>query len=259
MKRSFALVTLLTFLFTTFCATVKPFQITNYFRSTRIEERQIKRIAVLPFENLTREPAAGDIVTDELNLQIGKLGVFDLVERAKIEELFREQDVDTLRFDMWRVVRLGKMLCAQGIILGSVTEFSPQPRFQPDTTRSRHHHPPVVIYDRPDYHHDHERDEENNQDGLQTALIVLAAITVVGIIVYLLVKPTSVSAEVGFSARLVDVETSEQLWQAKETFRGDRKTIRALVTTKEEKSRLVSDIEFLTQILCREVAKTIIK
>jgi TolB-like protein len=258
MKKSIAIATLILFLFST-CATIKPYQVTNYFRSTKIEERQIKRIAVLPFENLTREPAAGDVVTDELNLQLGKLGVFDLVERAKIEELFREQDVDTLRFDMSTVVKIGKMLGAQAVILGSVTDFSPQPKFLPDTTRYHHHHPPVVIYDRPYYnHHEHDDNKENSGD-LTTCLIVLGAITVVGLIVYLLVKPKSVSAEVGFSARLVDVETSEQLWQAKETFRGDRKSIQALVQTREEKSRLVSDIEFLNQILCREVAKTILK
>ncbi len=249
MRKIISWIILLTFILS--CGPVKPYKITNFFRSSKIEERGIKRIAVLPFGNLTDFRGADFIVTDEINLQLGKLGVFDLVERIKVEELFKEQDLDTLRFDPVTVVKIGKMLGAQGVILGNVTSFKPIPGTAIDTSRryrDRRTYPPVIIIG----DHDHDGEED---DFWKVACIVGAIVTVVGVIVYLIFKPKP-SAEVGISMRLVDVETGEHLWQVKDTFRGSKKSVQELVKAKEDKKRLRNDIEYLTRILCQEMVKT---
>jgi len=231
------------------CGPVKPYTVTNFFRSSKIEERGIKRIAVLPFENLSDFRGAGYIVTDEINLQLGKTGIFDLVERIKVEELFKEQDLDTLRFDPVTVAKIGKMLGAQAVILGNVTNFKPHPKTVIDTSRryqrDREHLPPVIIIG------DHDDDDD---DFWKVACVVGTVATVVGGL-YLLFR-TKPSAEVGASMRMVDVETGEQLWQVKDVFRGNKKPVQALVKTKEDRKRLVYDVEYLTRILCQEMVGT---
>lgn len=244
----FRLFLLFSYLLWVNCATVRPYKITNYFLSPKISERKLKRIAVLPFENLTKEEKAGKIVQEEFSLQVGRLETFDLLERARIEELWREQDLDTLyRFDVTTAAKIGKMLGAEGVIFGSVTKFSPYPEPKEDTVkRGKEVEPSIVIVN-------------DDNSAWKWLLIGILAITVVGLIIYLAVKPSPPSAEVGVSVRLVDVGTGEILWQAKETFQGARKSIQGLVETKEEKERLIKDIDFLTSLLCQKIAETLLR
>ncbi len=233
------------------CATVRPYRVTDFFRSPRIADQGIKRVAVLPFENLTGDKAAGGVVTEEFMLQLGKTGRFDLVERGRIEELWREQDLDTLsRFDEATAVRIGKMLGAEGVILGTVTKFEQNPEARLDTVRQRRHHddydyPPVVFVDHGRHH-----------DECDLALTVLAAVTVVGII-YLLTRPRPHGAQVGASVRLVGVESGLVLWQAKDVFDGGRKQVQVLETEREDRLRIIYDVEYLTRVLCRELVSTL--
>lgn len=234
------------------CATVRPYRLTNYFRSNRIGTESVRRLAVLPFENLTSESSAAAIVADEFSLQVGKTGVFDLLERNRLEELWREQDLDTLyRFDQASAVKVGRMLGAQAVVLGSVTKFRPHPDVKLEEATGRaskstydQRAPVIVIEDR---HH---------RDVWETVIISLAALTVVGAIV-LLLRPKSPAAEVGLSVRIVEVETGEVIWQAKDNFRGDQKSVQALVDQPEDRRRMVYDVEYLTRILCRELANTL--
>uniref|UniRef100_A0A7C3UQA6 Uncharacterized protein n=1 Tax=candidate division WOR-3 bacterium TaxID=2052148 RepID=A0A7C3UQA6_UNCW3 len=250
MRKRKALAVLIAFSYLLYvnCVTVRPYKITNYFLSPKFRERMIKRIAVLPFENLTKEEKAAKIVQEEFSLQIGRIGIFDLLERVRIEELWKEQDLDTLyRFDATSAAKIGKMLGAEGVIFGSVTKFSPYPELEKDTTKrvkEKEVGPSVIIVD-----------EDNST--WKWLLIGLLAITVVGLVIYLAAKPSPPSAEVGISVRLVDVETGDILWQAKDSFRGARKSIQALVATKEEKERLIKDIDFLTSLLCQKLVATL--
>jgi TolB-like protein len=233
------------------CATVRPYRVTDFFRSPRIAEQGIRRVAVLPFENLTGHKAAGGVVTEEFMLQLGRTGMFDLVERGRIEELWKEQDLDTLsRFDEATAVRIGKMLGAEGVILGTVTKYAANPQVTVDTIREREHrhgrdYPPIVVIGT-DRHH----------DDCDVAIAVLLVISVVGI-VYLLLKPRAPAAQVGASVRLVGVESGLVLWQAKDAFDGGRKRVQALETEREDRLRMVYDVEFLTRVLCRELVSTL--
>ena len=275
-------VTTLCYLFAVQCASapVKPYEVSNSFRSKLIEQRGIRRIAVLPFDNASDDRIAGPLVAEELNLQLGKLGVFDLIERTRITELLKEQDLDTLsRLDASTAAKIGKLLGVQAVVMGSVTKFRRHPSDKQDTVviveheYAHHHH--SLWGDEwwyHDYHsrhhgyqdgHEHsgsnehqgERDE-SAADALAVIAVVALIVTVVGI-VYLATRPHP-TAEIGANMRLVDVETGEILWQAEDVFQGRRPRIQALVQDKEDKTRLVTDIEYLNQIFCREMAKTLL-
>ena len=279
-RSAIIMVSLLCYLFAVQCATapVKPYEVTNTFRSSRIEQRDIRRIAVLPFENPFDDRVAGPLIAEELNLQFGKLGTFDLIERSRITELLKEQDFDTLsRLDASTAAKIGKLLGVQAVVMGSVTKFRRHPSDKSDTVvivehEYEHHH---SLWDdewwyhdylsrHHGYHGEHEpggsREPRGKHDDANDALAVIAVValivTIVGII-YLATRPQP-TAEIGANMRLVDVETGDVLWQADDVFAGRRPRIQALVEEREDKARLVTDIEYLNQVFCQEMAKTLL-
>jgi len=234
------------------CAGIGPYRVNNFFIADSINELRQKRIAVLPFDNLTQIKSASLLVTDEFNLQLGKLGQFELVERMKIDELFKEQDFRKDRIDETTAVKIGKMLGAHAVVLGVITKYVPNeyPREGEQTQQSSF--PPVVITDG-HYHEEKEKDKES-LDWLDTIILVGSILSIVGFLYLLYVQP---SAEVGVSIRMINVETGEYLWQAKDTFKGNRPSLKTLVKTREERKRLRKDIDFLTQQLCQKLAETL--
>jgi hypothetical protein len=117
------------------CPAPKPYRVTNYFLNpAALSDLRAKRVAVLEFSHEPREigyrrrfriddPGAGIKLADEFNLQLGKLGKFELVERRQIDELFKEQDIDPKRIDPATAVELGRMLGAHGVFLGTVLAY----------------------------------------------------------------------------------------------------------------------------------------
>jgi TolB-like protein len=281
-RAAIATVSLLCYLFAVQCASapVKPYEVSNSFRSKLIEQRGIRRIAVLPFDNASDDRVAGPLVAEELNLQLGKLGVFDLIERTRITELLKEQDLDTLeRFDESTAARIGKLLGVQAVVMGSVTKFRRHPSDKQDTVvvvepeYAHHHH---SLWEDEWWYHDyyprhhgyhgeyqqHDYQGHHHESDTSTAnawamIAVVAAVVALVTIIYLATRPHP-TAEIGANMRLVDVETGEILWQAEDVFQGNRPRIQALVQDKEDKARLVTDIEYLNQIFCREMVKTIL-
>lgn len=276
-------VTTLCYLFAVQCASapVKPYEVSNSFRSKMLEQRDIRRIAVLPFENPTDDRAAGPLVAEELNLQLGKLGIFDLTERTQITELLKEQDLDTLeRFDESTAAQIGRLLGVQAVVVGSVTKFRRYPGDKQDAVvivehEYPHHHHSLWgdewwYHDHYSHHHGyngehghrgnpehhHESDSSSAEAFWAAVAVVALIITVVGII-YLATRPHP-TTEIGANMRLVDVETGEVLWQAEDVFQGNRPRIQALVQDREDKARLVTDIEYLNQVFCREMARTLL-
>lgn len=104
------------------CASVRPYQFTNYsVNAGALGRLRESRVAVLPLQG-----DAGGRLADEFSIQVSRFGRFDVVERARIQELWREQDLDTLyRFDQASAVRVGKMLGAHAVFMGSVLEYRP--------------------------------------------------------------------------------------------------------------------------------------
>ncbi|MEO0225566.1 MAG: CsgG/HfaB family protein [candidate division WOR-3 bacterium] len=119
MKKAFIILPLIFFA----CRHVTPYKLTNYFlNESAMSELRAKRVAVLPFGATASR--YGTQMADEFNVQLGKLGIFELVERQRVEELFKEQDFDPKRLDPETAVKIGKMLGAHGVILGNVMAYS---------------------------------------------------------------------------------------------------------------------------------------
>ena len=290
------------------CA-ARPYKMTNFFTSKAINDLREKRVAVIPFKNLSPIPEATDMLTDEFNLQLGKLGKFRLIERISIQELFKEQDLDPERIDEATAVKIGKMLGANAIILGTVTTYYPykykekkeaEEKEKKELERARIEaagapKTVVIIEQQPEKQpvfvppgqqkekqrgwekdkdkekeKDKEKDKDKDKDKKKeetevkkdegnpwVALAIVGGIILTAGILFFALSPKP-TAEIGISVRMVNVETGEQLWQAKETFKGNDPRIQALVDP-QDRDKLVKDVEFLSQTLCREFALTIEK
>lgn len=165
------------------CA-VAPYKVSGYFVSPKLAAHEGQTIAVLPFRG-----GAGPDVTDITNLELGRVGRWKLVERVRVEELYAEQDFDPERVDDETAARIGKMLGAQAVILGQVTEY----------TRGRS----------------------------------------------------------SISMRLVDSETGEHLWQARDTLLASDASVRKLAEGRYDAQRLRTDPEALASVLVRALVETI--
>ncbi|HPT87761.1 MAG TPA: CsgG/HfaB family protein [Bacillota bacterium] len=89
------------------------------------------RVAVLPFDDGSIEHwwgknwDVGKGVADELITELLKIGRFRLIEREKIDKILSEQDFGQQgRVDQRTAAKIGKILGAQYLIMGKVTEFS---------------------------------------------------------------------------------------------------------------------------------------
>ena len=93
----------------------------------------IKKVAVLPFNNLTADRYAGEKIRSIVTVDILSRGVFDVLEQGEVskalgavlraagvsEGMVLDPDKDTLKL-------LGEKLGAQAVIMGSVDEYEGQ-------------------------------------------------------------------------------------------------------------------------------------
>ncbi|MEO0117317.1 MAG: CsgG/HfaB family protein [candidate division WOR-3 bacterium] len=105
------------------CVPPKPYEFKNFsLQENALTDLRDKRIAVLPFES-PYGIEIGKKAAEEMSLQIGKIGKFDIVERERIEELWQEQDLDKKRIDENTTVEIGKMFGAHGVVFGTIREY----------------------------------------------------------------------------------------------------------------------------------------
>lgn len=115
------LLVLLPVLLTLFCATARPYRFTNYTQNQQaMSSIRQQRVAVLPMSG-----PEGKRFAEEFAIQLGRLNRFMLVERSRIEDLYAEQDLDPDRIDQSTAVRLGKMLGAHAVVMGTVNDYRP--------------------------------------------------------------------------------------------------------------------------------------
>ena len=216
------------------CAVLKPQAPDVGFVAQSLKEMKGITVAVLPFENKTDVLGADYHATDEFNLRLGMTGNFRMVERIRIKELFEEQDFDIKRIDDTSAVQIGKMLGAKAVILGSVTRFKPFNR------------PPEIPFDAFPVMMPVESEED--------LAISLIANTAAALISFLSMK-TPV-AEIGVTVRMVDTETGEILWQARNSYRGDDKFLTKR-RPRSEWDRLRKDVVFLTGVFAGDMVETL--
>lgn len=93
------------------------------------EAQDRTRVAVLDFENATSNRIFGDklgeAAADELTTQLVKSGAFTVIERRQIAAILEEQRAGMSgAIDPATAAAIGKVLGAQFILLGSITQFS---------------------------------------------------------------------------------------------------------------------------------------
>ncbi len=109
------------------CATVAPYHFTNFTTDyDALDGMRQKQVAVLSFGDQSGDwQTSGNAMADEFSLQLGKTGRFDIVERTRVTDLFREQDFDPQRLDPASAAKIGNMLGAHGVIMGTITSYRP--------------------------------------------------------------------------------------------------------------------------------------
>ena len=84
----------------------------------------IKKVAVLPFENFSREKTAGEVSRDVFVTELLASGLFEVVPYGETLRALKEREIkekDKLTTEDSK--RIGKRLGVQGLILGTVNEY----------------------------------------------------------------------------------------------------------------------------------------
>lgn len=81
----------------------------------------VKKIAVLPFENNTKDEFAPERVRDIAITQILALGIFDVADKGIVDSVLREEAIDPGKpMDRQTLRRLGQRLSVQAIFIGTI-------------------------------------------------------------------------------------------------------------------------------------------
>ncbi|MBX6422062.1 GNA1162 family protein [Thermosulfurimonas sp. F29] len=84
----------------------------------------VKKVAVLKFENHTREKEVAERMRDIVTMEALALGLFDVVDRTVVDEVLAEEGVEGgMGLDRDTVRRLGKRLGVQALLVGSVNAY----------------------------------------------------------------------------------------------------------------------------------------
>ncbi|WP_297058922.1 GNA1162 family protein [Thermosulfurimonas sp.] len=98
-------------------------EIRSYLRQG-VDPAFVKRVAVLKFENHTRNKQAADRMRDIVTMEALALGVFDVVDRTVVDEVLSEEGVEEgMGLDKATIRRLGKRLGVQALLVGSVDAY----------------------------------------------------------------------------------------------------------------------------------------
>ncbi|NLB68996.1 MAG: hypothetical protein GX804_04855 [Lentisphaerae bacterium] len=82
---------------------------------------QITNVGIMPFKAATT--LIGDSVSDQFVTEMMKLGRYDLVERAQMTGVLGETEIILSGLTAGEAARLGQMAGAEGVIIGTVSEY----------------------------------------------------------------------------------------------------------------------------------------
>jgi len=85
------------------------------------------RLAVLPFKSPPGSPASGELAYEAFSTYLLELKGYSVIDRGSLDQLIKEQKLtQTGAIDQEKAVEIGKLLGAQGVVLGTVTEYIPR-------------------------------------------------------------------------------------------------------------------------------------
>jgi len=94
-----------------------------YFVRPNTDLTTIKKVAVLPFENLTQDRFANEKIRELVMMRLLKRGV-DVIEPGEVNDLLRSMRIRSLkRLTRNEIVEIGKRLDIDAVITGSVSTY----------------------------------------------------------------------------------------------------------------------------------------
>jgi len=85
---------------------------------------EIKTVAVMPFENLTKFPDAGEIVAELFTTELYQSTHFKILDRNQAKRIMREKKITPPQvIDRLFAQKIGKVLEVDGVFIGSVSEY----------------------------------------------------------------------------------------------------------------------------------------
>jgi len=95
----------------------------NYLKSPS-DIHSIKSVAVLPFENLTKFPDAGQIVATLFTTELYQSTDLKIIDRNQARRIMRENKIGAPKvIDRRLAQKIGKLLEVDGVFVGSVSEY----------------------------------------------------------------------------------------------------------------------------------------
>ncbi len=93
-----------------------------------LDPATMKRVAVLPFENLSTDRVVGEKALRLLVLELLASGVYEVVESSYVQRILSERKIDNAgALTPDDLKRLGALLKADGLFLGTILDYS-EPR-----------------------------------------------------------------------------------------------------------------------------------
>ncbi len=102
------------------CARLAP---ATYVHST-FDFSRVKKVAVLPLENLTSDQSAGEKVRKVLITELLATGIVDVVEPGQVNRVLTQQNLQTVTaLSVEDFKKVGTALAVQMLVVGSVESF----------------------------------------------------------------------------------------------------------------------------------------
>lgn len=93
--------------------------------ATEIAPAKKIRLAILPLEGKGAAEGIPEAITELLTTDIAMTGVFDLIERAHLNKIMKEQSLQMSgALDVTKATEIGKLLSAEKVLVGSIGSFS---------------------------------------------------------------------------------------------------------------------------------------
>lgn len=85
------------------------------------------RVAVLPFKAHPEHPGSGALAYEAFSTYLLQLKGYSVIDRGALDQVLKEQKLtQTGLIDQEKAVEIGKLLGAEGVVLGTVTEYIPR-------------------------------------------------------------------------------------------------------------------------------------
>ncbi|MHB0996599.1 MAG: GNA1162 family protein [Elusimicrobiales bacterium] len=82
------------------------------------------RVAVLPFSPEPSHPRSGELAYESFSTYLMGVSSYRVLDRGALEQVLKEQNLNNSGiFDQREAVQIGKLLGAEGVIVGSVHEY----------------------------------------------------------------------------------------------------------------------------------------